>query len=412
MSSEDPIHKLDSLTKRQREVLRLVCEGLNYKTVAEQLFISENTVKAHMGNVYVKLGLDTLSGAQRRSTLHQVFCQVLRGLPTPAVIPIEADYPEEPEPVPEQVWEMVKEDERAIIPMPPREIIDLSPRPNKRQPRRRRWLLFGMLLGSVLTVCAIFAVREAYGWIIAQLGLEEPTPISQASEEPIEQPSEVVIVSPTTSAPLHTTAPATQEVIVVTATPPPTTPTSTQPPLPSPTPTLQLTEPFVPPANGILFQDNFEGGLRPEWEVVSGRPAVSNGKLTSSVNRTWLVVGDPRWRNYIVEFDAEKVHEEAYVGVHVQDLNNMVAANIRGNTLDFWYVVSDDNWYGMGIEIRVSLVSKPAIVRITVRDNTYTAEIGGGKVGEIWDQTFSNGRVAINLTTYVIIDNFKIIWLP
>jgi hypothetical protein len=158
--------------------------------------------------------------------------------------------------------------------------------------------------------------------------------------------------------------------------------------------------------------DNFEGGLRPNWEVVKGRPAVSNGKLTSSVNQTWLLVGDPRWENYVVEFDAEKVWEEAYVGVHVQDLNNMVAVNMRGNTLDFWYIVSDGKWYGMGLEIRNSLVLNPAKVRISVKDNHYIAEIGGGKVGEIWDQTLSNGRVALNLTTYVIIDNFKVTWLP
>ena len=60
MNPEDPVKQLSSLTERQREVLRLVCDGLRYKTIGEELFITESTVKAHMGHIYMKLGIDHL----------------------------------------------------------------------------------------------------------------------------------------------------------------------------------------------------------------------------------------------------------------------------------------------------------------------------------------------------------------
>jgi two-component system NarL family response regulator len=43
------------LTARELEVLRLVARGMSNKDVAEELFISENTVKNHVRNILEKL---------------------------------------------------------------------------------------------------------------------------------------------------------------------------------------------------------------------------------------------------------------------------------------------------------------------------------------------------------------------
>jgi DNA-binding NarL/FixJ family response regulator len=45
------------LTDRELEVLKLVAHGLNNRTIATQLFISENTVKNHVRNILDKLQL-------------------------------------------------------------------------------------------------------------------------------------------------------------------------------------------------------------------------------------------------------------------------------------------------------------------------------------------------------------------
>ena len=46
---------LNYLTGREEEVLDLLTQGNNYKTVAGKLFISETTVKTHVNNIFQKL---------------------------------------------------------------------------------------------------------------------------------------------------------------------------------------------------------------------------------------------------------------------------------------------------------------------------------------------------------------------
>ena len=49
---------LEQLTPREMEVLKALGRGLNNRTIADQLFISEHTVKKHVGSILNKLSLD------------------------------------------------------------------------------------------------------------------------------------------------------------------------------------------------------------------------------------------------------------------------------------------------------------------------------------------------------------------
>lgn len=55
--SEQP-DALVGLSEREREVARAAARGLNNKTIARDLAITERTVKAHLSAVFTKLGID------------------------------------------------------------------------------------------------------------------------------------------------------------------------------------------------------------------------------------------------------------------------------------------------------------------------------------------------------------------
>ncbi|MBN9740914.1 MULTISPECIES: response regulator transcription factor [unclassified Amycolatopsis] len=52
-----------ALTDRERDILEQLAQGVGNREIARRLFISEATVKTHLGRIYEKLGVDTRAGA-------------------------------------------------------------------------------------------------------------------------------------------------------------------------------------------------------------------------------------------------------------------------------------------------------------------------------------------------------------
>jgi DNA-binding NarL/FixJ family response regulator len=55
----------DELTAREHEILGLVAEGLTNARIAKKLWVTEQTVKFHLSNVYRKLGVSNRTEASR-----------------------------------------------------------------------------------------------------------------------------------------------------------------------------------------------------------------------------------------------------------------------------------------------------------------------------------------------------------
>lgn len=51
----------DEITTREKEVLKLICEGLKGREIADQLFISTHTVDSHRRNIMMKLNVNSSS---------------------------------------------------------------------------------------------------------------------------------------------------------------------------------------------------------------------------------------------------------------------------------------------------------------------------------------------------------------
>ncbi len=58
---------LDPLTEREQEILELISSGLTNAAIADELYISPQTVKKHAGNIYGKLSVHTRTEAAARA---------------------------------------------------------------------------------------------------------------------------------------------------------------------------------------------------------------------------------------------------------------------------------------------------------------------------------------------------------
>jgi DNA-binding CsgD family transcriptional regulator len=55
--------QIDGLTAREIEVLLLISDGLTNKRIGSELFVSENTVRRHISNIFIKIGVENRTEA-------------------------------------------------------------------------------------------------------------------------------------------------------------------------------------------------------------------------------------------------------------------------------------------------------------------------------------------------------------
>ena len=136
------------LSERELEILRLVATGASNKEIAAKLYISPNTVKVHLSNIFSKINVVSRTEA----TLYAIRSGLVPGadLPVPASTPeIREDLPAEPEP--------------AAEPVPP-------------AIQRPRWFWFAVGGGILLAAIAL--------WLVLRWLNPAPQPTQPVSQQP------------------------------------------------------------------------------------------------------------------------------------------------------------------------------------------------------------------------------------
>src|SRR5205807_6268420 len=66
-----------ALTRREREILALVAEGHSNRDLARMLWVTEQTVKFHLSNIYRKLDVANRTEASRWAQLHDLLPRMM-----------------------------------------------------------------------------------------------------------------------------------------------------------------------------------------------------------------------------------------------------------------------------------------------------------------------------------------------
>ena len=87
MQKIPPAQAVTSLTERELEILKLVATGTSNKDIAQQLFISSNTVKVHLRNIFAKTG----TTSRTEAAVYAIHTGIMQTVEQPAPEPVTPD---------------------------------------------------------------------------------------------------------------------------------------------------------------------------------------------------------------------------------------------------------------------------------------------------------------------------------
>ena len=431
--SQEELNNLRKLSRKQLQVLRLICQRHSHKEIEQMIGMPIPTIKTHMSRIYVTLGLQYLEKSARIATIHQVYCPLMKDMEFSIVQPPktssrtghspentnfgqkgsgkvnqadtskpvedeietvigefidESETPQPETPIPDNVRKMVDDDENYIIKYQPPVTKLVDPRP--RQSGRRTVLIgsaIGVIVGVGLCLCIVFSMGFLY-WN------QNKAQFASSPNQPAGQPTQPQdqVINPTEP----------PQVIVVTATSLP----EANPAVPAPTsapvvvPTA-VSGPVIP----LPFSDNFDNGPSQYWKVLSGTWITADGRYTTTTPDTWSIVAldDPTWKNYHVHVNVKIPHigsaAEGQIAIFVR-INTSPYLGFGDNALSkaYWGNQAQGGIYLVPIagESKVYIQGN-SNMDIEVNGNNFTARIDGQQVQKFSMSGYETGGIALGI---------------
>ncbi|MBV6449938.1 MAG: hypothetical protein MHPDNHAH_00651 [Anaerolineales bacterium] len=275
-------------------------------------------------------------------------------------------------------------------------------------------------LGIILAPLSILGgLATIVGCILAFLTFVSPKTITNIVyaiyPQPTTQPQVVIVTVPPqptyTPLPTYTLQPAFVQ---------PTIPTKT----PVPTSTV-----FVPPADGILFQDSFDAGIKPEWKKLSGQWLVAEGRLTllpdGDFDFEWISLEKTEWKNYKLSIN---------VNVPNTNSNDSVVISLRRNGSEsigiftdwvpriYWAFVGTAGSSTTPVTSSRNAVDFPEgqnnLIEVEVNGDNYSVKLNGRNLESLALSGYDLGDISIGTSchdTYTgcpSFDDIKVTYLP
>ena len=160
MKKMTPEDLLLTLTEREKDVLRLVCQHKRYQEIAEVFFISEGTVRTHMFNIYASLELKDLDRDERVLKIHNIYCPLIQKQSNEQKEEPEIeiiDVTPEPEPISPEEEQVINGDEMALVAYKQEPITGGNKKMGTKKKRGCAKFIITLILGALMVIGAWYS---------------------------------------------------------------------------------------------------------------------------------------------------------------------------------------------------------------------------------------------------------------
>jgi len=449
MSNPSNADRLKTLSRQEATVLYWRCRGWTYKSIGEELGYGEDRVTQLMSIVYQKLGFSKSTHWRvRTGLLNQVFCGEFMALigneygnleewPLYGV-PLAGDIVRVGKHAPEETREQApaKPPEEQV---PDPEMVALV-REDEKHWSGKGQVVQGEVVGeeeggrgngngrgndgaTCLTralagfgVLALVAGAAGAVYYFAVLRGQTPAPT----------PAATVLMPASSPVPTQALPPVAATSTAVPSEVPTEAPTQTA----APTATALPTDtPFVPPADGILFEDNFDSGIKPGWNL-GDYWITADGELTQTSQAalrdhySWATLNEPGWKNYVlsVKINIPYMYSGGQSNVAVAVRTNSQAKYLGVQILPFvgnalFFIGNSNSDSDAVAGSRVFDFGSGSTLQIEANGNNFTVSVDGRKVQQVSVSGYESGGIALGIDCLYTLgcpsfDNVKVTYLP